>query len=331
MNLGFDGGCIVYRYVNGKRQFLFLKRAPNGWLDMPKGHIKEGESAEQAAVRETREETGLEVKPDRFFRYNDTYWFVGDGAKIKKRITYFIARVSANAAVRISHEHIGYVWLDFDEAMAQSRFQKPIIKSANQYIDRQEEMSELNAEYARLPSKGRWDLSERFVPGEGPLDADVMVVGQAPGAQEDAQQRPFVGRSGMLLSHLLRLAGLMRDRVYITSVVQFFPPGNRMPSPEEVRLCKPFLLKQIRIINPKLVVLLGALAAQELAGNGKVMGIHGKLFKKERTYFVTMHPAAAVRLKKNLPLIEGDFRMLKGILAASGIIGKGKERIRLRG
>jgi hypothetical protein len=61
------------------------------------------------------------------------------------------------------------------------------------------------------------------------------------------------------------------------------------------------------------------------------MGIHGKLFKREHTYFVTMHPAAAVRLKKNLPLIEGDFRMLKGILAASGIIGKGKERIRLRG
>jgi DNA polymerase len=317
MELAFDGGCIIYRYVDGERQFLFLKRAPGGWLDLPKGHIEKGETAEAAAIRETKEEAGLTIKPDRFYRYHETYWFMSNGTKIKKHVTYFLTRQAASAKITVSHEHTGYVWLDFKAAMRLARLQRPMISDVNDYIDRLESMAALNAEYASLPKTGHWDLSRTFVPGEGPLNAKVMLVGQAPGAQEDAQQRPFIGRSGMLLTHLLRLAGLGRDKVYITSVVQFFPPKNRMPNPEEVRLCKPFLLRQIKIVNPKIVVLLGALSAREVMGEKKVMDAHGKTITTGgRTYFVTIHPAAAVRLKKNIPLIENDFRKLKDVLAA---------------
>ena len=114
---------------------------------------------------------------------------------------------------------------------------------------------------------------------------------------------------------MIELAGLGRNKVYITSVVQFFPPENRIPTDEETALCKPFLLRQIEIINPKLIVLLGSLAAKTLANVNSVTAERGNLLKVGgREYFIVLHPAAAVRLKKFVPQMELDFKKLKDII-----------------
>ncbi len=176
---------------------------------------------------------------------------------------------------------------------------------------REQDMKAINAEYASLPKGREWYLSGRLVKGEGPLDSRVMVIGQAPGRFEDISGRPFIGASGRLLDRLLGIAGLKREEVYITSVVQFFPPKNRKPSDREITECLPFLKRQMEVIRPKVTVLLGAVSAGTLVGKGKVMSEHGTFVRKDGTaYFVTLHPAAGVRLKKNVPILENDFRLL---------------------
>lgn len=183
-------------------------------------------------------------------------------------------------------------------------------------MDRAAEMKKLNLAYGKIPDKTKkWDLSKVFVQGEGPVDAKVMFIGQAPGKNEDIQRRPFIGTSGKFLTELMTLAGIDRKKVYICSVVQFFPPLNRMPTDEEIELCKGFLFRQIDIVDPKLVVLLGALAAKTVANVDKVGTNHGSVIKKDgRIYFISMHPAAAVRIRTKIPVMEKDFRKLKGIV-----------------
>ncbi len=317
MKLVFSAGVLVYTYRENKRLFLFLERKSK-WLDIPKGHIEKGEHAIDAAIRETEEETGLKVKPDRFFRHLLKYWTRDGGQKAKKTVTVYLAEVPANVKVKVSWEHEDYQWLDSDDALKKSKFKdtKELIDAGNIYIERKEAMERLNEEYRKLPEKiSGWNLSKSLVPGEGPLNANVMLVGQAPGRNEDEQGRPFVGISGQLLDKLIRRAGLRRENIYITSVVQFFPPENRVPTDEEIDVCRDFLNRQIKIIDPKIIVVLGAVSAKELLGLHEIMKEHGKLIKKERNYFITLHPAAAVRIKTNLPLIEDDFRKLKGVLA----------------
>ena len=190
--------------------------------------------------------------------------------------------------------------------------QRRLLKEANDYIDRKEAMERLNRGYRKLPAKSSvWGLSRNFVAGEGPLDAKVVIVGQAPGRNEDSTGRPFIGISGQLLGRLLKKAGLEREQVYITSVVQFFPPKNRAPSDSEVEACRRFLYRQLDIVKPKLVVVVGAVALRELLNMKGIMKVRGRLIRKDRYYFITLHPAAAIRIKRNMPLIEGDFRKLK--------------------
>lgn len=191
-------------------------------------------------------------------------------------------------------------------------------------MDKSAKMRKLNLEYSRLPKGRNWSLSSRFVPGEGPLDAKVMIIGQAPGRNEDIQGRPFIGTSGRFLDRLILLAGLDRKMAYVCSIVQFFPPKNRIPTNDEINMCKGFLFRQIGIINPKLVILLGSVACKMVLGMEKVSKIRGSVVRKGgRTYFISMHPAAAVRIRSRMPLMEGDFRKLRGIIAA--------ERSRSRG
>jgi len=183
-------------------------------------------------------------------------------------------------------------------------------------MDRIAEMKKLNLNYSKIPYKTKnWDLSKVLVQGEGPLDAKVMFIGQAPGRNEDVERRPFIGTSGKFLTQLMTLAGIDRKSVYICSVVQFFPPLNRMPTDEEIELCKEFLFKQIDIVNPKLVVLLGALASKTVANVEKVGTNHGTIIEKEgRTYFISMHPAAAVRIRTKIPVMEKDFKKLRTVV-----------------
>jgi len=318
MRFYYSAGTLIYKYSNNTRVFLLLKKK-SGMLDIPKGLIRKSESALKAAMRETKEETGLNVRPERFFKQKMTLWYYKHKERAKKDVTIFIARVGGNAKVKISWEHEGREWLSVRQAEASKfMFKQDLnaLREANAYIDRLEALEAINKEYAKLPRMERgWKLSKRFVHGEGPANAKLMLIGQAPGADEDRLRRPFVGRSGRLLDKMLHIARLKREDVYITSVVQFFPPDNRLPDRREIRACRPFIDKQIRVIGPKLIILVGSLSAGELAGIESIMSDHGKLIVDgDRKYFVTLHPAAAVRLKKNVALIRHDFENLRQVL-----------------
>lgn len=307
-------------------EFLFLKRK-EGWLDITKGHIEEGEDGITAALRETKEESGLDMSGsiDKYFACTIRYKVRSGSAESAKELNAFIAEASPKAQIKMSKEHMGSVWLKYSEAMKEIKkgWQRDLLPRAYDYIKRKAEMSKLNAEYSKLPTKLKpWNLSDSFVPGEGPLDAKVMLVGQAPGAQEDAEGRPFIGRSGKLLDQLIRLSGMDRKDVYITSVVQFFPPANRMPTDSEILACRKFLYRQMKIIRPRLAVLLGAVAAKEVLGIKGISAVHGRTIDKDGIrYLLSLHPAAAVRIKSNLPKIESDFNELRRHIAGMGIAG----------
>jgi DNA polymerase len=150
------------------------------------------------------------------------------------------------------------------------------------------------------------------VPGEGSVNAKVMFVGEAPGAKEDESGRPFVGRSGSLLSDMISEIGLSRDEVFITSVLKSRPPGNRTPRKEEIEACIPYLNRQIDIIRPMIVVLLGGVAVSSVIGPWRISEAHGRLYETEgRRFFVTYHPAAALRFPKLRDTMRKDFLTLK--------------------
>jgi uracil-DNA glycosylase len=139
------------------------------------------------------------------------------------------------------------------------------------------------------------ETATNMVPGEGSPTAEVMIVGEAPGASEDKQGRPFVGRAGRFLDELLGEAGLEREQVYITNVVKARPPGNRDPRADEVAHCMPWLETQLALIQPRLVVPLGRHALAHFTDSAKISEVHGTLvIERERALFPMYHPAAAL-------------------------------------
>jgi len=153
------------------------------------------------------------------------------------------------------------------------------------------------------------------VPGEGPVNAKLFFIGEAPGARENETGLPFVGRSGKLLMSLLEEIGLSREEVFITSVLHSRPPKNRAPKRSEIELCRPYVEKQIELINPRVVVLLGRVAIASLIGPWKVTESHGRFIEDQgRTYFMTFHPAAALRSSSVKDLMRADFRVLQSEL-----------------
>jgi DNA polymerase len=153
-----------------------------------------------------------------------------------------------------------------------------------------------------------------LVPGEGPEDATVMVVGEAPGRFEDEQGRPFVGRAGQLLDAVLAEAGLAREEVFITNVVKARPPGNRDPTKAEVAHWMPVLEAQLALIAPKLVVPLGRHALAHFAPGAKIGEVHGRaVSERGRELFPLYHPAAALRSTKLREALFADARAL-GVL-----------------
>jgi len=150
------------------------------------------------------------------------------------------------------------------------------------------------------------------VPGDGASNAQVMIVGEGPGQNEDLQGLPFVGQAGKLLEQLLGSIGLHRRDVYITNIVKCRPPQNRDPLPEEVAACAPYLDRQLVLINPVLVLVLGRHAlARLLPGYGGISRIHGKLVEKDgRAYVPMYHPAAALYNGLLLKTLQEDFRLV---------------------
>jgi uracil-DNA glycosylase len=142
-----------------------------------------------------------------------------------------------------------------------------------------------------------WKDAKHGVPGEGPLNAKVMVVGQNPGKDEDEAGRPFIGRAGKHLTKTLAEYGIKRETLYITNIVKHTSPENRKPFPDEVATCLPYLITQIRIIQPKIIVLLGA-SAKECP---RIPDIK---------YVEIIHPSAAMRFTKMNEKFRGQIAEL---------------------
>jgi DNA polymerase len=157
-----------------------------------------------------------------------------------------------------------------------------------------EEIAKVVASCTRCPL---YASATNPVPGTGNPDADFMIVGEAPGANEDAQGVPFVGQAGQLLTKIIEAINLKRDDVFIANVLKHRPPGNRNPLPEEVTACSPYLIRQIELVRPKVILALGTFAAQTLLETKLTIG---KLRGQIHRYYgvpliVTYHPAALLR------------------------------------
>ena len=165
---------------------------------------------------------------------------------------------------------------------------------------------------------GLCETRTNVVFGQGVPTAEVLFVGEGPGASEDEQGLPFVGRSGQLLDHYLEAIDLSRDKnVYIANIVKCRPPQNRDPLPEESKACIPWLRQQFQILQPRIVVCLGRIAAQQMIGpEFSITREHGKFFDKQGTLFMgTYHPAALLRYPANKPAVFGDFVLLREKIA----------------
>lgn len=158
--------------------------------------------------------------------------------------------------------------------------------------------------------------ASRPVPGDGNADADIMFIGEAPGAREDELGKPFVGASGKFLDELIASIGLRRDDVYIANVIKHRPPANRDPLPEEIEAYRPWLEGQIRIIDPKVIVTLGRFSMEFILGPGlSISGVHGTPHERDGRSVIPMyHPAAALYRGDLRSVLAADFAKLPAIL-----------------
>ncbi|WP_428327119.1 uracil-DNA glycosylase [Nitrosopumilus sp.] len=145
------------------------------------------------------------------------------------------------------------------------------------------------------------------VPGKGNFQSDVIFVGEAPGRNEDKNGEPFVGVAGKKLSAALEGAGISRGEVYITNVVKCRPPNNRVPNTNERDTCKEYLKKEISIIKPKIICVLGNTAFNSVLGGSEITKFRGKLVRKDsQLYFLTIHPAATIYNQELISTLNED-------------------------
>jgi uracil-DNA glycosylase len=156
---------------------------------------------------------------------------------------------------------------------------------------------------------------KKAVPGDGPAQADIMLIGEGPGFHENEQGLPFVGAAGKFLDELLHSIGLQRADVYITNVVKCRPPGNRDPQPEELEACDGYLERQIQAINPKVIVTLGRFSMAKFMSNVKISQVHGQArWVNQRLVVPMYHPAAALHQGALRPVLEQDFAQLPALI-----------------
>jgi DNA polymerase len=168
-------------------------------------------------------------------------------------------------------------------------------------------LEELNYQIYSCKKCRLWQGAKHGVPGEGPLNAKVMLIGQNPGANEDEVGRPFVGRAGKFLNKVLAENGLKREDLFITSIVKHVSPKNRKPYADEVAACLPYTLAQIAVIEPKIIVLLGETAK----ATPRLEGIE---------YLEVVHPSAAMRFNKMKDKFQAQIAELAKRARARGLI-----------
>jgi DNA polymerase len=179
-------------------------------------------------------------------------------------------------------------------------------------------LSQLTELYDQVRACEKCQLSQSrtlAVPGEGPEDARILFIGEAPGFHEDRQGRPFVGAAGNYLNELLAKVGLKREAVYIANVVKCRPPGNRDPLPDEIATCRPYLDRQIDLLRPRLIVTLGRFSMERYFPGASISRIHGQPKRVGSViYYPMFHPAAALHQPRWKTLLDEDFARIPGLL-----------------
>ncbi len=179
----------------------------------------------------------------------------------------------------------------------------------------QRQLQKIRAELGECTRCHLHKTRKNLVFGDGNPEASVMFVGEAPGADEDAQGIPFVGRAGQLLNRVLEMVGMPREEVYIANILKCRPPNNRTPTPEEIAVCMPFLIKQIEAIRPKVICALGAVAMNALMGRKMpITKVRGTTLKTPHGYTLipTFHPAYLLRNPNEKKRFIQDLQMIKG-------------------
>ena len=202
------------------------------------------------------------------------------------------------------------------EALANSQ---AAVQYCAKFLFRSVSVTQLDQLAREISSCQRCRLAETrtcAVPGEGRSNAPLVVIGEGPGRHEDEQGRPFVGASGKLLTRMLQRVGLTRQDVFITNVVKCRPPGNRDPLPDEIAACRPFLDRQLALIQPELVITLGRFSMARFWAGQSITRVHGQLMQVEGYTCAPMfHPAAALRNPQWMAAMQQDFAALAPLLA----------------
>ncbi|RLI73548.1 uracil-DNA glycosylase [Archaeoglobales archaeon] len=172
-----------------------------------------------------------------------------------------------------------------------------------------------------------WSTKRNYVPGDGSENADVVFIGEAPGREEDLQGKPFVGNAGKLLTEMIEKIGLTRKDVFIGNVLKCRPPNNRDPTPEEIEACSPYLIRQLEVIKPKVIVCLGRFSASfifELFGLEftNISRVRRKVFNVERwgknvSIIALYHPAAILYRPQLREEYEKEFGVIKDLIGAN--------------
>ncbi len=205
-----------------------------------------------------------------------------------------------------------------------------IAASARNQAAAAQDLADLREKLSRFEGCGLKTTATQLVFGDGDPSADIMFIGEAPGADEDREGVPFVGRAGQLLDKMLASIGLDRGNVYIANVVPWRPPGNRTPTPLETAACLPFTRRQIALVDPKILVCLGAASAQTLLGGKEgVMRMRGRWFAyavggKEIQAIAMLHPAYLLRQPAQKKLAWQDLLMLGQEINRLRLFAKGQ-------
>ncbi|HRZ95037.1 MAG TPA: uracil-DNA glycosylase [Candidatus Moranbacteria bacterium] len=187
-------------------------------------------------------------------------------------------------------------------------------------MNKQEQLKNLNDRMMKCSQCALRSGCTQVVPGEGSADAEIMFIGEGPGQKEDELGRPFVGAAGKFLDEMLGIINLKREEVYIANIVKCRPPQNRDPLPEEAAACWPWLLSQIKIIQPKLIVTLGRHSMERFLPNQKISQIHGRAMKREvdkigkQVFYTLYHPAAALYNGSMRELLIKDFKRIPKVI-----------------
>lgn len=183
-------------------------------------------------------------------------------------------------------------------------------------MDKAAELASIADDIAKNdPTPGLRQGAKQLVFGTGSPDAEIVFIGEAPGAKEDQLGEPFVGAAGKFLNEMLASIGLSREQIYITNIVKYRPPGNRDPEPEEIQAFIPYLKRQLEVISPKLVVFLGRHAMSVFLPQLRISQAHGHPVRKDgQVYLPLFHPAAALYNGGMRQTLLDDFAKIPAIL-----------------